>query len=78
MNAIAIAIENYGAGQAGIARLLGVTPQAVNQWVTSSRSVPPRHVLAIETATGVSRHDLRPDVFGPAPANPAGEVADAA
>ena len=67
MNAIAIAIEKHGAGQAGIARLLGVTPQAVNQWVTSNRPVPARHVLTIETATGVSRHDLRPDVFGPAP-----------
>lgn len=64
MNPIAIAVEKLGAGQAGIARLLGVTPQAVNQWVTGNRPVPPRHVLAIEAATGVSRHQLRPDVFG--------------
>ncbi|MDV3469039.1 YdaS family helix-turn-helix protein [Stenotrophomonas sp. C3(2023)] len=69
MNAIAIAIEKYGTGQAGIARLLSVTPQAVNQWTSGSRPVPARHVLAIEAATGVSRHYLRPDVFGPAPAN---------
>ncbi len=66
MNAIAIAVEKLGAGQAGIARLLGVTPQAVNQWVSGNRPVPPRHVLAIEAATGVSRHELRPDVFGAA------------
>ena len=66
MNAIAIAVEKLGAGQAGIARLLGVTPQAVNQWVSGNRPVPPRHVLAIEAATGVSRHKLRPDVFGAA------------
>lgn len=64
MNSIAIAVEKLGAGQAGIARLLGVTPQAVNQWVSGNRPVPPRHVLAIEAATGVSRHELRPDVFG--------------
>lgn len=67
MNAIATAIEKLGTGQAGIARLLGVTPQAVNQWVSGTRPVPPRHVLVVEAATGVSRHLLRPDVFGPAP-----------
>ncbi|WP_312681004.1 transcriptional regulator [Stenotrophomonas chelatiphaga] len=68
MNAISAAIEKLGAGQAGIARLLGVTPQAVNQWVSGNRPVPPRHVLSIEAATGVSRHVLRPDVFGCPPA----------
>lgn len=33
------------------------------------RPVPPTLVLAIENATGgeVTRHDLRPDIFGPAP-----------
>ncbi|MGE8252674.1 MAG: transcriptional regulator [Stenotrophomonas sepilia] len=66
MSAIATAVQKHGFGQAGLARLLGVTPQAVNQWVTGNRPVPSRHVLAIESATGVSRHSLRPDVFGSA------------
>ncbi|MBA0360988.1 helix-turn-helix domain-containing protein [Stenotrophomonas maltophilia] len=66
MNAIATAVQRHGSGQAGLARLLGVTPQAVNQWVSGTRPVPSRHVLAIESATGVSRHLLRPDVFGSA------------
>lgn len=70
MSAITTAIEKQGAGQAGIARLLGVSPQAVSQWVSGVRPVPPRHAIAIEAATGVSRHDLRPDVFGPAEATP--------
>jgi len=75
MNHIAAAVERTGTGQAGLARLLGVSPQAVNQWVNGNRPVPSRHVLAIERATGVSRHALRPDVFGPgaaveAPAQP--------
>jgi len=65
MNHIAAAVERTGTGQAGLARLLGVSPQAVNQWVNGNRPVPSRHVLAIERATGVSRHELRPDVFGP-------------
>jgi len=73
MNAISAAVEKLGSGQAGMARLLGVTPQAVNQWVSNNRPVPARHVLPIEHATGISRHDLRPDVFGPAPANDAGQ-----
>lgn len=37
--------------------------QAITMWVV----VPPEHVLAVEKATGVSRHELRPDVFGPVP-----------
>lgn len=69
MNHIAAAVEKTGAGQAGLARLLGVSPQAVNQWVNGNRPVPSRHVLAIEKATGVSRHELRPDVFGPGAAD---------
>jgi len=81
MNHIAAAVEKTGAGQAGLARLLGVSPQAVNQWVNGNRPVPSRHVLAIEKATGVSRHELRPDVFGPgavveAPAQPQPTVAE--
>lgn len=67
MNPIVTAIEKSGAGQAGIARLLGVSPQAVNQWVSGIRPVPSRHVLAIEAASGISRHELLPEVFGPAP-----------
>ncbi|WP_093820201.1 transcriptional regulator [Stenotrophomonas indicatrix] len=50
-------------GPAHIGRVCGVSSQAVSQW----KRVPAEYVLAIEEATGVSRHDLRPDVFGPAP-----------
>ncbi|WP_229979264.1 transcriptional regulator [Stenotrophomonas lactitubi] len=73
MNHIAAAVERTGTGQAGLARLLGVSPQAVNQWVNGNRPVPSRHVLAIERATGVSRHELRPDVFGPCAATDSNE-----
>jgi len=66
MDPITTAIEGLKGGQAAMARLLGVKPQAVNQWAKGRRPIPARHVLAIEAATGVSRHVLRPDVFGPA------------
>lgn len=42
-----------------LAGYIGVTPQAVSQW----KRVPPSRVLAVERATGVSRHDLRPDLY---------------
>ncbi|TKT58333.1 helix-turn-helix domain-containing protein [Rhizobiaceae bacterium LC148] len=46
-----------------LARRLGLTPAAVLQW----DKVPATRVLAVEQVTGVSRHSLRPDVFGPIP-----------
>lgn len=54
-----------------IAEACGVTPQAVRHWSNGTRRPPCdlESVKAIEAATGgeVTRHDLRPDVFGPAP-----------
>jgi DNA-binding transcriptional regulator YdaS (Cro superfamily) len=44
-----------------------ITSQAISQW----KQVPAGRVLEIETLTGISRHDLRPDVFGPAKASAA-------
>ena len=46
-------------GLAGLAKPLGITVQAVSQW----DEVPALRVLAVERATGVSRHDLRPDLY---------------
>lgn len=62
------AVEAVG-GQAGLARVCSVTPQAVMQWVSKGKP-PAGRVLQIEEATGVSRHELRPDVFGPQPDAP--------
>lgn len=46
-------------GGHALARLLGLTPSAVTQW----KVVPDRRVLAVEAATKVSRHRLRPDLY---------------
>ncbi|MFB8927102.1 transcriptional regulator [Xanthomonas arboricola pv. juglandis] len=70
------AIEAAGS-QLALAKALGIKSPSISGWYDRGK-VPVERVLAIETATGVSRHDLRPDVFGPSPANPTGEVADAA
>lgn len=47
--------------QIRLAERLGLQPSTVSQW----KSVPPHHALEIEDFTGISRHDLCPDVFGP-------------
>ncbi|MDD2046134.1 transcriptional regulator [Pseudomonas putida] len=54
------AIHTAGSGKA-LAELLGVTPMAVSYWKT--RGVPAKQALPIEKATGVSRHELRPDIY---------------
>lgn len=49
-----------------LARQLGISPAAVLQW----EEVPLRRVIEVERISGVSRHELRPDFFGPAPVEP--------
>jgi hypothetical protein len=44
-----------------LAKRIGVKPQAISQWDI----VPVGRVLAVEAATGVSRHLLRPDFYPP-------------
>lgn len=50
-------------GAANLARYLGVTPQAVNEWKKAKRPIPVDRCAQIELATfgGVTRKDLRPD-----------------
>jgi DNA-binding transcriptional regulator YdaS (Cro superfamily) len=57
--ALNTAIERMG-GVVKLARAIGVTSQAVGQW---RRNIPAERVLQIEAATGVSRHELRPDIY---------------
>lgn len=57
-------ISAYGGGSA-LARRIGVSRNAISQWHASGR-IPAERVLEIERLTGVSRHDIRPDIYGPA------------
>jgi DNA-binding transcriptional regulator YdaS (Cro superfamily) len=70
-SAIRAACEAVG-GQVVLARALRVTPQAVILWVAGGR-VPAQRVLAVEQASGVPRHALRPDLY-PQPAAPAAHL----
>lgn len=58
--------KNAAGGPSALAKKLGLKPQGVSQWT----QVPAKHALAVEELTGVSRHDLRPDIYGPAPRRP--------
>ena len=45
---------------AGLARALGIKPQALSQW----RTVPVKRCRDVARLTGVPLLDLRPDLFG--------------
>lgn len=60
--ALNAAIDKLGS-QGAMARLLGVTQPTVWKWVHSTKRVPAKHILAVEAATGISRHDLDPDIY---------------
>lgn len=47
-------------GLSRLARELGTTPSAICQW---GGKIPPERVLSVEKITGISRHDLRPDIY---------------
>lgn len=49
-------------GMAQLADKLGIARQAIYQW----KRIPADRVVAVERATGIPRHELRPDLFGAA------------
>ncbi len=63
---------SFCGSQAELARRIGGTIKQPHVWGwlhRGARQVPAEHCAAIERATAgaVSRYELRPDVFGPAP-----------
>lgn len=61
--ALAKAIERLKT-QAGLAEAVGTTQSLVGYWLNKSkRGVPAEWVLRVEAASGVSRHELRPDLY---------------
>ena len=59
--ALVLALERAGS-QTALADACGIGQPAVWKWLQVKR-VPAEYVLRIETATGVSRHHLRPDIY---------------
>jgi DNA-binding transcriptional regulator YdaS (Cro superfamily) len=58
-NPLALLTKKIGS-QRALAALIGVTPQAITKW---HKQIPAERVLQVERLTGVSRHDLRSDLY---------------
>lgn len=56
------AIDAYGT-QTAMANALGIDQTTISKRLSSSKDVVAEWVLKIERDTGISRHDLRPDIY---------------
>jgi len=59
--AMALAVKAVGS-QTALAKILGCTPQNV-QRMCATGNIPAKHVLRIESASGVSRSLLSPELY---------------
>ena len=60
--AFRLAVERAGS-QSAFGRRTGAKQQNVSNWLKKHELLPAEYVLAAERETGVSRHDLRPDLY---------------
>jgi DNA-binding transcriptional regulator YdaS (Cro superfamily) len=50
-------------GQTALARKLGIAQSTVATWLARGNELPAKFVIPVEQAFGISRHDLRPDLY---------------
>ncbi|MCB5423938.1 helix-turn-helix domain-containing protein [Altererythrobacter sp. CC-YST694] len=77
LEALELAVTRAGS-QSALARICRVGQPAVWKWLQSSKRIPAQHVIAVEFATNVSRHQLRPDIYPLEPALPASAIGEEA
>lgn len=81
-SAFELAVRLVG-GQNAMGRLVGKHQTTVRERLLKGQPLWAENVLAVESATGISRHDLRPDIYplessGIQPGDaPSGGLADA-
>lgn len=65
MSALKIYRKHAGLSQEGLARLVGVSQQAISHYETGRKVPTARIAVALEKATrgGIKRATLRPDLF---------------
>ena len=73
--ALARAVREAGS-QSAFGRLIDKRQSVINGWLREERPLPAEFVLTIEAATGISRHELRPDIYPLEPPASAGSRAD--
>jgi DNA-binding transcriptional regulator YdaS (Cro superfamily) len=62
LEALNAAVEAAGS-QSQFARDMGTHQPMVWRWLNQSKQLPAEYVLTAERLYGVSRHDLRPDIY---------------
>jgi DNA-binding transcriptional regulator YdaS (Cro superfamily) len=62
-SALARALAKFENNQTKFADAIGTSQQLVSYWVKKARPLPAEFVIPTETATGISRHELRPDIY---------------
>lgn len=53
--------------QSAFARIIGRRQSIVYAWLKAGKHLPVEYLEVVRKETGLSNHDLRPDVFGPGP-----------
>lgn len=62
MTALELAVDKAGS-QSRFATAVGTSQQLVSYWLSNRKPLPAEFVLAAEREFGISRHDLRPDIY---------------
>lgn len=57
------ACRDKAGSESQMARDLEVSQPTIWRWLNQSKQIPAEHVLVAERLYGVSRHDLRPDIY---------------
>lgn len=57
------AYEQFDCNQSRLADALGTSQQNISNWLRKRQPLPAQYVLAAEKATGISRHEWRPDIY---------------
>lgn len=61
--ALTRALAKFDNNQSRFAAAIGTSQQLVSYWVRNGKELPAEFVLATERETGISRHDLRADLY---------------
>lgn len=62
-SALKRALAFFDGNQSKFAAAIGTSQQLVSYWVRNEKELPAEFVLATERETGISRHELRPDLY---------------
>lgn len=57
------ALKSFEDNQSRFAAAIGTSQQLVSYWLKNGKPLPAEFVLETEKVTGISRHDLRPDLY---------------